>query len=49
MRSVNDGPSSASFSFHFAQYLIRRGDARVNDWATLNANAKYYTERAWRR
>ena len=27
-----------------AQYLLRRGDARVKDWASLNANAKYYTK-----
>ena len=43
LRSVNNGPPSASFAFNFAQYLLRRGDARVNDWATLNANAKYYS------
>src|SRR5206468_5161406 len=30
-------------SFNLAQYLLRRGDARVRDWATLNANAKYYS------
>ncbi|MEP6919412.1 MAG: amidase family protein, partial [Acidobacteriota bacterium] len=42
IRSVNNGPPSASFAFNFAQYLLRRGDARVNDWASLNANAKYY-------
>jgi Asp-tRNA(Asn)/Glu-tRNA(Gln) amidotransferase A subunit family amidase len=43
IRSVNNGPPSASFAFNFAQYLLRRGDARVRDWATLNANAKYYS------
>jgi amidase len=43
IRSVNNGPASASFAFNFAQYLLRRGDARVKDWATLNANAKYYS------
>jgi amidase len=43
IRSVNSGPSSASFAFNFAQYLLRRGDARVNDWISLNANAKYYS------
>jgi amidase len=43
IRSVNGGPPSASFAFNFAQYLLRRGDARVNDWASLNANAKYYS------
>ena len=43
LRSVNNGPPSASFAFNFAQYLLRRGDARVKDWASLNANAKYYS------
>jgi len=43
IRSVNNGPPSASFAFNFAQYLLRRGDVRVNDWASLNANAKYYS------
>jgi Asp-tRNA(Asn)/Glu-tRNA(Gln) amidotransferase A subunit family amidase len=43
IRSVNNGPASASFAFNFAQYLLRRGDTRVNDWASLNANAKYYS------
>ncbi|HEV3057215.1 MAG TPA: amidase [Vicinamibacterales bacterium] len=43
IRSVNNGPASASFAFNFAQYLLRRGDARVTDWASLNANAKYYS------
>ncbi len=42
IRSVNNGPPSASFAFNLAQYLLRRGDARVKDWASLNANAKYY-------
>ena len=44
LRSINDGPSSAYFGYHLAQYLLRRGDARVKDWASLNANATYYTE-----
>jgi amidase len=43
IRSVNNGPASASFAFNLAQYLLRRGDARVSDWASLNANAKYYS------
>jgi amidase len=43
IRGVNNGPPSASFAFNFAQYLLRRGDARVKDWASLNANAKYYS------
>ena len=36
-------PPSASFGFNLAQYLLRRGDARVKDWASLNANAKYFS------
>jgi hypothetical protein len=44
MRSINNGPPSASFAFHLAQYLLRRGDAAVTDWASLNARAKYYNE-----
>jgi amidase len=43
MRSANDPGSAASFGFNLAQYLLRRGDARVKDWATLNANAKYFS------
>jgi Asp-tRNA(Asn)/Glu-tRNA(Gln) amidotransferase A subunit family amidase len=44
LRSINDSPGTASFGYHMAQYLMRRGDARVVDWPTLNANAKYSTE-----
>ncbi len=44
LRSINDSPATASFGYHMAQYLLRRGDARVIDWPTLNANAKYGTE-----
>lgn len=44
LRSINDSPATASFGYHMAQYLMRRGDARVIDWPTLNANAKYGTE-----
>jgi amidase len=43
MRSANSPGSAASFGFNLAQYLLRRGDQRVKDWATLNANAKYYS------
>jgi amidase len=43
IRSVNSGPASAAFAFHLAQYLLRRGDARVKDWESLNDNAKYYS------
>jgi Asp-tRNA(Asn)/Glu-tRNA(Gln) amidotransferase A subunit family amidase len=44
LRSINDGTASASFAYHIAQYLARRGDARVKDWISLNANAKYYNQ-----
>ena len=44
MRSINNGPSSASFAFHIGQYLLRRGDAAVTDWASLNGRSKYYNE-----
>ena len=45
LRSINSSPPTLSFSFHLAQYLMRRGDATVTDWASLNANSKYYSER----
>ena len=44
LRSINNSPATASFSFHLSQYLMRRGDSRVNNWASLNANSKYYCE-----
>ena len=43
MRSANAPGSSASFGYNLAQYLLRRGDDRVRDWTTLNANASYYS------
>ena len=45
LRSINSSPPTLSFSFHLAQYLMRRGDATVTDWTSLNANSKYYSER----
>ncbi len=45
LRSINSSPRTLSFSFHLAQYLMRRGDATVTDWASLNANSTYYSER----
>jgi Asp-tRNA(Asn)/Glu-tRNA(Gln) amidotransferase A subunit family amidase len=39
-----DPVTGYTFSFQFAQYLQDRGDSRVNDWASLNANAKYYND-----
>ncbi len=44
LRSINSSPPTLSFSFHLAQYLLRRGDATVTDWTSLNANSKYYSE-----
>ncbi|MCP5144944.1 MAG: amidase [Gammaproteobacteria bacterium] len=43
LRSINEGPDkSLSFSFHMQQYLARRGDSRITDWQSLNANSKFY-------
>ena len=44
LRSINNSPATASFSFHLLQYLMRRGDPAVTDWKSLNANSKYYSE-----
>ena len=44
LRSINSSPRTLSLSFHLAQYLMRRGDATVTDWASLNASSKYYSE-----
>jgi len=33
-----------SFAYDFAKYLMLRGDTTVYDWATLNANAKYFND-----
>jgi Asp-tRNA(Asn)/Glu-tRNA(Gln) amidotransferase A subunit family amidase len=44
LRSINNGPASAGFAFDLARYLLQRGDARVVDWRSLNANATYYSE-----
>lgn len=33
-----------TFAFDMARYLMLRGDSRVYDWATLNANAKYFSD-----
>jgi len=45
LRSINRLASAPSFSLHMATYLKRRGDERVHDWPTLNANTKNYVER----
>lgn len=44
LRSVSVSPQIESFPYHMEQYLMRRGDSRVNDWNSLNANTKNYSE-----
>ena len=44
IRTVNIAPRTASFSLHMAQYLAQRGDSKIVDWKSLNANAKYYVQ-----
>ena len=39
-----DDVSGYGFSFQLAEYLLKRGDARIVDWKTLNANAKYFSD-----
>jgi Asp-tRNA(Asn)/Glu-tRNA(Gln) amidotransferase A subunit family amidase len=39
-----DAVTGYTFAFQFGQYLTLRGDSRVYDWETLNANAKYYND-----
>jgi len=49
-RMVLNPPDSANvtsgytFSFNMEQYLLQRGDSRIHDWETLNANAKYFND-----
>jgi len=43
LRRITLFPRTSSFKFHLSQYLLRRGDAKVKDWPTLNANATYYS------
>jgi Asp-tRNA(Asn)/Glu-tRNA(Gln) amidotransferase A subunit family amidase len=42
--ATEDSVSGYHFALHFAEYLLKRGDKRVYDWATLNANAKYFSD-----
>jgi Asp-tRNA(Asn)/Glu-tRNA(Gln) amidotransferase A subunit family amidase len=44
MRRITSYPSEFSRGFHMAQYWLERDDARVNDWASLNANAKWLSD-----
>jgi amidase len=42
---ANDGDVTGyTFAFQLGQYLALRGDSRVFDWTTLNANAKYFND-----
>ena len=43
LRRLTNFPRTLSFRFHLAQYLNRRGDAKVKDWPTLNANSSFYS------
>jgi amidase len=44
LRSINRLESAGAFSLHMATYLKRRGDEKVFDWTSLNANTKNYEE-----
>ena len=46
LRRVVLSPPSRSFAFHIDQYLVRRGDERVTDIASLDANTKYFSAAA---
>jgi Asp-tRNA(Asn)/Glu-tRNA(Gln) amidotransferase A subunit family amidase len=39
-----DAVTGYTFAYQFAEYLMKRGDSRVYDWETLNANAKYFND-----
>ena len=46
LRRVTLSPATRSFAFHIDQYLARRGDTRVTDMASLDANTKYFSAAA---
>ena len=46
LRRVTLSPPSRSFAFHIDQYLARRGDERVTDMPSLDANTKYFSAAA---
>ena len=46
LRRVTLSPPTRSFAFHIDQYLARRGDERVTDMASLDANTKYFSAEA---
>ncbi|MCY4659565.1 MAG: amidase family protein [Acidobacteria bacterium] len=46
LRRVTLSPATRSFAFHIDQYLARRGDTRVTDITSLDANTKYFSAAA---
>ena len=46
LRRVTLSPATRAFGFHIDQYLARRGDGRVTDMASLDANTKYFSAAA---
>ena len=42
LRRVTLSPATRAFAFHIDQYLARRGDERVSDRISLDANTKYF-------
>ena len=44
IRRVMVSPPIHSFGYHMGQYLMRRGDSRIKDWASLTANSKHFNE-----
>ena len=46
LRRLTLAPPTRSFAFHIDQYLDRRGDERVTDMVSLNANTKYFSDAA---
>ena len=44
LRRVSRAPPTRNFALHIDQYLDRRGDERVKDMASLNANTKYFSD-----
>lgn len=39
-----DAVTGYTFAYDFEKYLTLRGDSKVYDWQTLNANAKYFND-----
>lgn len=44
LRRITSLPQDLSFSYNLAEYLLARGDERINDWASLNANSKFFSD-----